>query len=150
MEELEKKIKAEVSSKVGYITGYFMSSGSQQQIEIEVRQKYAEEYAQIKLNHQKSQTELSNDIEQMLQDLEGDKKIDTLDMATLPSDYKRLCLHVSIYAIELALVNEFDQKLVSGNFGRSESDFWTSADRLEFNLDCGDLFLTDEWTGCRD
>lgn len=48
IDAFEKKIQSEVSSQLGYVSGYFMSSGRQQQIEKDTRRKHEAELTAIK------------------------------------------------------------------------------------------------------
>ena len=103
-----------------------MSSGSQQSIEKETREKYAAELAQIKEKHHHAQSQISDDMAKMIEDLET-SDVAHGEVTNLPVGFERIRFKVTFYAIKLQLVNEFDQILLSGNFGRSDASFYANA-----------------------
>lgn len=57
-----------------------------------------------------------------------------MDMTHLPPEYMRMRLTILMYAPDVSLVNEFDQRLVSGRFAQSDASFSMTGKRVEFGL----------------
>ena len=85
-----------------------MSSNKKIQIERDIRNKYKAEIDKVKSTYDEEQTQISENIHNLLEDLKDDgAELEDVDFSLLRENYVYLDTSISIPSIQFALINEF-------------------------------------------
>ena len=85
-----------------------MSSNKKIQIERDIRNKYKAEIDKVKSTYDEEQTQISENIHNLLEDLKDDgAELEDVDFSLLRENYVYLDISISIPSIQFALINEF-------------------------------------------